>query len=136
MPAHITDKKLLPFYSPAATPVAVAMVMKECSVAGSTSNPDQAGRPARDASAPTYADIVSDKSAARRAAKPSHVLVQLATLGANPAVSQTVLRPSCQRLPSQGGIEVRHMKISSRQLSWWDSPSPGCDRDLTLSSSQ
>ena len=115
MPTHMTDGMALSFYLLAATPIAAAMVMPKCSAGQSASNHVCVGRPARNASAPTYADIVSERSA---------------KLGTNPATGQTVIRPSCQSLPSQGGVEVRHRKISSRQLSWWNSPSPSCDRDL------
>jgi hypothetical protein len=138
----MADKTALPFYSQPAMPIAAAMVTpncSDCSARSSTKNQDRVARPARNEPArvkPTYADVVSDSSAAQRAADHSRVLARLAPQRANSAVGQTVIRPSCQTLHSQGGIEVGRMKVSSRQLRWWDSPSPGCDRDLILSSSQ
>ena len=58
--AHMMDGKTLLFYSPVATAIAAAMVSFNCSEEQSNNNHDDSGRPARDASAPTYTDIVSN----------------------------------------------------------------------------
>jgi hypothetical protein len=96
VPAHMADRMVLPFYSPAAMPIAAAMVTPKCSARRSTDNQFWADRPTRGRlahamSVPTYADIVSGCSAARHAANPFQVITWSAKLGTNPAVGQTVL---------------------------------------------
>mgnify|MGYP007095113615 CR=1 FL=1 len=80
-------------------------------------------------------DIASDL-AARGAAHSSRIIARFATERATTDAGQTVIRPSCQSLPSQGGVEVGHRKNSSRQIHWWDSPSHECVRHTNLNSSQ
>ena len=69
VPAHMAGTTVPPFYSQAAMPVAAAMVTPNCSARSSTTNHVRVDRPARHEPArdkPTYADVVSDSSAARR----------------------------------------------------------------------
>ena len=137
VPAHMTDGTALPYYSPAETHTA-AMVSHNCSVVDSTSRKVTRDGPARNARPPnrTYSVAVSERLAALRAAKRLQHRVSFATNGAKHADGQTVHRPSCQSLPSQGGVEVGHRKISSRQRSRWDSTSPVCHFVHTLPNSQ
>jgi hypothetical protein len=137
VPAHMMDGTALPYYSAAAKPTA-AMVSSNCSVVDSTTHKVTQDRLARNASPPSlsYADVVGERSAALRAANHSRPRNRFATNGAKPADGQTVLRPSCQSLPSQGGVEVGCRKISSRQLSRRDSTSPVCHFVDTLPSLQ
>ena len=137
VPVHMRDGTSLPYYSPAEKPTA-AMVSSNCSVVDSPTHKVTQDRLTRNASLPSlsYADIVGEHSAALRATNHSRPRVRFATNGAKPADGQTVRRPSCQSLPSQGGAEVGRRKISSRQLSRRDSTSPVCHFVDTLPSSQ
>ena len=86
VPAHMTAGTALPYYSPAENPTA-AMVSSNCSVVDSTTRKVTHDGPARNARPPTpsYADVVSERSAALRAAKYSQPRVRFATNGAKQA---------------------------------------------------